>query len=281
VDTPGFGDSLDSVDDCKPIIDYIDDQYEKYLNDESGLNRRQIADSRIHCCFYFISPNNYGLKPLDVMTMKTLHNKVNIVPIVAKSDSLTKEEVQALKKRIVAELKTHGIQIYSIPDCDPDEDEDYKEQVRQLKAAIPFAVSSSLETHEVKGRKVRGRAYGWGIVETENPEHSDFVKLRSMLVTHMQDLREVTQDVHYENYRSQRLVARNQSNSDLRNNISISSDDTSKDRILLEKEAELKRMQEMIERMQREMMAQQQQAGWVVDGNHQQNNGVNNGVNNQ
>ncbi|CAG2119498.1 unnamed protein product, partial [Medioppia subpectinata] len=164
VDTPGFGDSLDSVDNCKPILDYIDDQYEKYLNHESGLNRRQIADSRIHCCFYFISPNNYGLKPLDVMTMKTLHNKVNIVPIIAKSDSLTKEEVQALKKRIVAELKTHGIQIYSIPDCDPDEDEDYKEQVRQLKAAIPFAVSSSLETHEVKGRKVRGRAYGWGIV---------------------------------------------------------------------------------------------------------------------
>ncbi|CAG2109433.1 unnamed protein product [Medioppia subpectinata] len=150
-----------------------------------------------------------------------------------------------------------------------------------MKAAIPFAVSSSLETHEVKGRKVRGRAYGWGIVETENPEHSDFVMLRSMLVTHMQDLREVTQDVHYENYRSQRLVARNISNSDLRDNISISSDDTSKDRILQEKEAELKRMQGMIERMQREMMAQQQQAGWVVDGNHQQNNGVNNSVNNQ
>lgn len=34
---------------------------------------------------------------------------------------------------------------------------------------MPFAVSSSLEVHDVKGRKVRGREYPWGIIETENP----------------------------------------------------------------------------------------------------------------
>lgn len=39
------------------------------------------------------------------------------------------------------------------------------------------------------------------IVEVENPTHCDFVKLRTMLITHMQDLQEVTNDVHYENYR--------------------------------------------------------------------------------
>lgn len=253
VDTPGFGDSLDATENCKPIMDYIDEQYEKYLNHESGLNRRHISDSRIHCCFYFISPTSYGLKPLDITIMKSLHNKVNVIPIIAKSDFLTKDELQVLKKRILTELKAQNIQIYSIPDCDPDEDEDYKEHVRQLKAAIPFAVSSSLDTYEVKGRKVRGRSYPWGIVETENPEHSDFVKLRSMLVTHMQDLREVTQDLHYENYRSERLVNKNVSNSDLRDNISIASDDAHRDRILQEKEAELRRMQEMIEKMQKEM----------------------------
>lgn len=38
----------------------------------------------------------------------------------------------------------------------------------------------------------------------ENPKHSDFVKLRTMLIsTHMQDLKDVTQDVHYENFRAQ------------------------------------------------------------------------------
>jgi septin 2 len=44
----------------KSIVQYIDSQYEKYLQDESGLNRRNIVDSRVHCCFYFINPSNRG-----------------------------------------------------------------------------------------------------------------------------------------------------------------------------------------------------------------------------
>lgn len=38
----------------------------------------------------------------------------------------------------------------------------------------------------------------------ENTAHCDFVKLRTMLIsTHMQDMKEVTQDIHYENFRAQ------------------------------------------------------------------------------
>lgn len=254
VDTPGFGDSLDSKNCCKPIISYIEEQFEKYFNHESDLNRRHISDSRVHCCFYFISPENYGLKPLDISAMKSLHNKVNLIPIIGKSDFLTKEESEALKKRILSELKSNEIQIYSIPDCDDDEDEEYKQQIRQLKTAVPFAVNSSLEFHEVKGRKVRGRSYTWGIVETENPEHSDFIKLRAMLVSHLQDLKDVTKDVHYENYRTHKLVSKNISNSDLslKDNVSITSDD--RDGVLMEKETQIKKLQEMIEKMKNEMM---------------------------
>lgn len=37
----------------------------------------------------------------------------------------------------------------------------------------------------------------------ENQAHCDFVKLRNMLIrTHMHDLKDVTCDVHYENYRA-------------------------------------------------------------------------------
>lgn len=31
------------------------------------------------------------------------------------------------------QIETFGIQIYPLPDCDDDEDEEYKEQCRQLK----------------------------------------------------------------------------------------------------------------------------------------------------
>lgn len=99
---------------------------------------------------------------------------------------------------------------------------------------MPFAVVGSNQIIEVKGRKVRGRMYPWGVVEVENPDHCDFIKLRTMLMlvyyhilvgitwlgtlelmgikwiylifrTHMQDLQEVTHELHYENFRSERL----------------------------------------------------------------------------
>jgi septin family protein len=53
---------------------------------------------------------------------------------------------------------------------------------------MPFAVVGANAMVEVKGKKLRGRQYPWGIVEVENPAHCDFVKLRTMLITHMQDL---------------------------------------------------------------------------------------------
>jgi septin 7 len=56
------------------------------------------------------------------------------------------------------------------------------------------------------GRKVRGRVYPWGVVEVDNEDHCDFVKLRQMLVrTYMEELREYTNDVLYENWRTEKL----------------------------------------------------------------------------
>ncbi|KAF3823976.1 hypothetical protein GH733_008261 [Mirounga leonina] len=230
VDTPGYGDAINCRDCFKTIISYIDEQFERYLHDESGLNRRHIIDNRVHCCFYFISPFGHGLKPLDVAFMKAIHNKVNIVPVIAKADTLTLKERERLKKRILDEIEEHSIKIYHLPDAESDEDEDFKEQTRLLKASIPFSVVGSNQLIEAKGKKVRGRLYPWGVVEVENPEHNDFLKLRTMLITHMQDLQEVTQDLHYENFRSERLK---------RGGRKVESEDMNKDQILLEKEAEV------------------------------------------
>ena len=43
------------------VTNYVDQQYEAYLQDESGLNRRHIVDNRVHCCLYFICPHGHGL----------------------------------------------------------------------------------------------------------------------------------------------------------------------------------------------------------------------------
>lgn len=271
VDTPGFGDAVNNENSFAPLVQYIDTQFEKYFHSERGLNRRNISDTRVHCCFYFISPFGHGLKPLDIECMKQLHQKVNIVPVIAKSDVLTKQEITTLKKRILEEVKAHGIKVYTLPEVDEDEDQDYKEEVRQLKAAMPFAVSGSASCIEVKGKKVRGRLYPWGVVEIENPEHSDFVKLRTMLITHMQDLQEVTQEVHYENYRLQKLaqearagvkaeliMGADQKDGGIGGGVGVGGvqDKDQMKRILEEKEAELRKMQEIMAKMQAEIKQQ-------------------------
>ena len=56
------------------------------------------------------------------------------------------------------------------------------------------------------GKKIRGRKYPWGIIDVDNEEHCDFVKLRQMLIrTHMEELKEFTNEVIYESYRTQKL----------------------------------------------------------------------------
>lgn len=74
---------------------------------------------------------------------------------------------------------------------------------------MPFAVvGSDSIVQSPDGRQVRGRSYPWGVIEVDNEDHYDFVKLRQMLVrTHMEELREHTNDVLYENYRTEKLRA--------------------------------------------------------------------------
>lgn len=42
----------------------------------------------------------FRLKPLDIEFMKRLHEKVNIIPLIAKADTLTPEECQQFKKQV-------------------------------------------------------------------------------------------------------------------------------------------------------------------------------------
>ncbi|KAK2574282.1 Septin-2 [Acropora cervicornis] len=211
VDTPGFADAV--------ITNYVDEQYEAYLQDESGLNRRHIVDNRVHCCLYFVCPHGHGLKPIDIAFMKILHTKVNIVPVIAKADCLTKFEMQRLKR----------------------------------KASIPFAVIGSNSVAEIRGKQVRVRQYPWGVAEVENPDHCDFIMLRN--ITHMQDLKDVTQEVHYENYRAERLSRTEQGAPSPRRSI-----ENMKRKSTAHDPSKLRRMQEMLAQMQKEM-AKQKAAG--------------------
>jgi septin family protein len=217
VDTPGFGDSINCTKCWQPIVDFINAKYDQYFDDESGFNRPNIEDNRVHCCLYFLSPNSHGLKPLDVQCMKALDSLVNIIPIIAKADTCTEGEIQKQKSQIMKEIIENQIKIYNGA---IDEDEDTPE-IKAIMNAIPMAVVGSTTFHKVGEEMVRGRVYPWGLVQVENKDHCDFILLQMMLIhTHMQDLKDCTQDIHYESFRKQKLKQEQQ---DLQNFVSITS----------------------------------------------------------
>ncbi|KPM02775.1 septin-7-like protein [Sarcoptes scabiei] len=204
VDTPGYGTAVDNSNCWQPIVNFIENRYEEYLNAETRVHRTHIQDNRVHCCLYFIAPSGHSLKPLDIEFMLHLHDKVNIIPVIAKADAFTPEEIAVFKKNIMNEINQNKIKIYDFPDS---EDEEESKLLRSLKSRVPFAVVGSNYVLEVNGEHKRGRKYPWGTVEIENLEHCDFHALRNLLIRHyMLDLIETTNNVHYENYRCRKLT---------------------------------------------------------------------------
>ena len=127
-----------------PILEYVNDQFAQYLHEEVSIVRKRIIpDTRVHCCLYFIPPTGhwytslslslplppslppslplslsshyfvfslfYSLRPIDIEFMKRLDEFVNIVPVIAKSDTLTVEERDAFKARVRREKEEEGI----------------------------------------------------------------------------------------------------------------------------------------------------------------------------
>ncbi|KAG7459488.1 hypothetical protein MATL_G00211200 [Megalops atlanticus] len=205
IDTPGFGDQINNENCWEPIVEYINEQYEKYLTEELNVNRkRRIPDTRVHCCVYFLPPTGHWLRPIDVEFMKRLGLIVSIVPVIAKADTLTIEERLEFKQRIRRDLQANGIRVY--PQTEYDEDAEDRIMNDKIREKIPFAVVGTDKEHQVNGNKVLGRKTKWGIIEVENVAHCEFANLRDLLIrSHLQDLKDVTHYIHYETYRVRRL----------------------------------------------------------------------------
>ncbi|XP_035167053.1 neuronal-specific septin-3 isoform X2 [Oxyura jamaicensis] len=205
IDTPGFGDQINNENCWEPIEKYINEQYEKFLKEEVNIARKKrIPDTRVHCCLYFISPTGHSLRPLDLEFMKHLSKVVNIIPVIAKADTMTLEEKIEFKQRVRKELEVNGIEFY--PQKEFDEDLEDKTENDKIRESMPFAVVGSDKEYQVNGKRVLGRKTPWGIIEVENLTHCEFALLRDFVIrTHLQDLKEVTHNIHYETYRAKRL----------------------------------------------------------------------------
>ncbi|NXV20181.1 SEPT9 protein, partial [Cepphus grylle] len=203
IDTPGFGDHINNENCWQPIMKFINDQYEKYLQEEININRKKrIPDTRVHCCIYFIPATGHSYVPCRPPS----HPRAfPLLPPVLGSSAV----------RIMADLLANGIDVYPQKEFDEDsEDRLVNEKFREM---IPFAVVGSDQEYQVNGRRILGRKTKWGTIEVENTTHCEFAYLRDLLIrTHMQNIKDITSNIHFEAYRVKRL---NEGQSSLSNGV--------------------------------------------------------------
>ncbi|GJC97610.1 septin [Colletotrichum higginsianum] len=228
VDTPGFGDQIDNearygaprtlqtithadtntrMSSFAEIVGYLERQYDDILAEESRIKRNpRFRDNRVHAMLYFITPTGHGLRELDIELMKRLAPRANVIPVIGRADSLTPAELAESKKLVMEDIEHYRIPVYNFPYDIEEDDEDTVEENAELRGLMPFAIVGSEEVVEIGGRAVRARQYPWGVVEVDNPRHSDFLAIRSALLhSHLADLKEITHDFLYENYRTEKL----------------------------------------------------------------------------
>lgn len=208
LETVGYGDQINKEDSYEPIVQYLDSQFDQYLQEELKVKRNLwiYSDTRVHVCLYFISPTGHSLKAIDLQTMKKLENKVPIIPLIAKSDTISKSELQKFKMRIRNELLSNNVSFYQFPTSTGSLDPHTAAENEKLNSMMPFAVVGSTEEVKIGQKVVRARTYPWGAVQVENEQHCEFVNLRNAILrTNLEDLRETTHCKHYELFRQNKL----------------------------------------------------------------------------
>ncbi|KAI6179843.1 Septin [Aphelenchoides besseyi] len=198
VDTPGFGDHVNNTDCWKPIVKFVEDRFSEYLNEETRIERPpRIEDKRVHLCLYFIAPR-HGLSELDIVAMKALQDRVNIVPVIAKADTLLPEEMATLKKKLQDDFVKHEIKLYEFPG--PDETKKKEKRIIEIVFRSRSSDRTNFETTVALDLVFENT------FEVDNLDHNDFIALREMLINqNMMDLIEVTRDLHYENFRARQM----------------------------------------------------------------------------
>lgn len=216
IDTPNFANAIDCDEDFRIVVDFIRHQYDEVLLEESRVKRNpRFKDGRIHVLIYLINATGHGLSEIDVKFLQHVSSLVNVIPVIAKADSLTPEELKLNKELILEDLTNYNINYYKFNEYEYEEDYIDDEIVaynKYLNLLIPFAVIGANKYQELNEDdddmlKLRVLNSAWAKpINVELPEFNDFTILKNvLLITHLNEFKELTHDVIYENYRTEAL----------------------------------------------------------------------------
>mmetsp|Transcript_41356 Transcript_41356/g.60875 ORF Transcript_41356/g.60875 Transcript_41356/m.60875 type:complete len:783 (+) Transcript_41356:629-2977(+) len=189
VDTPGYGDNLDTTLDFRNITEFIEKQYEELYDAADKGEDPQCHDSLVTCCLYFIAPHR--IKDNDIAFMKEVSKKLPIVPIIAKADTMTVSETKAFREKVAQELTKAGIRTY-----------DFNGQQNPRVSAKPYVPPFTL----IADKNMKERVYEWGSAELANTDHSDFMLIKTLVIKeHLELMRKNAYQTYQEDYRLPRI----------------------------------------------------------------------------
>lgn len=233
IDTPNFANQINCGEDFRVIVDFIRHQFDEVLLEESRVKRNpRFKDGRIHILIYLVNPTGHGLSEIDVKFLKHVNNLVNIIPVIAKADSLTREELQLNKRLILEDLNNYDINYYRFNEYEYEKDyidDEIIEYNKYLNSLLPFAIIGANEykrnlnfSNPKTGEpnqggededddseeiiKLRVLHKDLKPINVDNPDTNDFTILKNvLLITHLNEFKDITHDQIYENYRTEAL----------------------------------------------------------------------------
>ncbi len=200
IDTPGFGTFLNDEYVQNSIVDYIKEQFDFFIEEESKIKRNpKYEDTRVHCLLYFVPATGSGLKQKDIVFLKKINGLVNIIIVISKADALTINETKEMSNTIKEQIKTNGINVFNFYHEDYT---DLEEKNKLIEERQPFKIISADDFSD----PIKVRKHSCANLEVDNDTVSDLSFLREVLFgSHLEMFIEVTANEIYEKYRSNAL----------------------------------------------------------------------------
>jgi len=214
-DTPGYGDRVNIGHNIRAMVDFVIQQNQKWFELETSRRRPAdmtlIEDPRIDVCLFCLPPHR--LRFIDVRFMHELGKVVPIIPVITKADTMNIREATIFRQEVHSKLQNlsqFGLRgKMGLFDFQKEtlERVGVDPSVSQFQI-LPFLIVASNEVNtDLQGKGVfwPERQYAYGTCEAFNPDHSDLLHLRLLLIKEGLEEISAAKLQRYELWRRKRL----------------------------------------------------------------------------